>query len=131
MWQNLWIHLISAENLFFQVEKLFSAKIRKMVECHFWANECWDSLASGHLGPLLLKSRGVWGWFYTKTFQVLYIYLLVDPKGQLISKWFLGSSISSKKMNEGIRLYYYDTSGRLVFVRFWRKIDNPKKSFWN
>ena len=43
---------------------------------------------------------------------------VAGTKGQLISKWFLGSSISSKKMNEGIRLYYYDTSGRLVFVRF-------------
>ena len=30
-----------------------------------------------------------------------------------------GQLISSKKTNEGIRLYYYDTSNRLVFVRFF------------
>ena len=29
----------------------------------------WDSLASGHLGPLLLKIWGIWGWFYSKNFS--------------------------------------------------------------
>ena len=52
-------------------------------------------------------------------------------KGQLISKWFLGSSIFLQKMNEQIRLYYYDTSSRLVFVRFLEEIDDPKKPFRN
>ena len=52
-------------------------------------------------------------------------------KAQLISKWFLGSSIFLQKMNEQIRLYYYDTSSRLVFVRFLEEIDDPKKPFRN
>ena len=26
-------------------------------------------------------------------------------------------------------LYYYETSGRLVFVRFWRKLKTPKIHF--
>ena len=41
------------------------------------------------------------------------------------------SSISSKKMNERIRLYYYDTSSGLVFVRFLDKIEDTKKTFRN
>ena len=36
-----------------------------------------------------------------------------------------------QKMNEQIQLYYYDTSGRLVFVRFLEEIDDPKKPFRN
>ena len=36
-----------------------------------------------------------------------------------------------QKTNEQIRLYYYDTSGRLVFVRFLEEIDDPKKPFRN
>ena len=34
------------------------------------------------------------------------------------------------KMNEQIRLYY-DTSGRLVFVRFLGEIEDTKKTFRN
>ena len=61
---------------------------------------------------------------------------LKHAKGQLISKWFLGSSISPKKQtskfnftNEQIQLYYYDTSGRLVFVRFLEKSTTPNNHF--
>ena len=54
-----------------------------------------------------------------------------DVEGQLISKWFLGSSISSKKTNGPIRLYCYGTSSQLVFVRFLEEIDDPKKPFRN
>ena len=32
-----------------------------------------------------------------------------------------------QKTNEWIRLYYYDTSGRLVFVRFLEEIEDAKK----
>ena len=35
----------------------------------------------------------------------------------------------SQKTNETIRLYYYDTSGRIVFVRFFGRIEDTKKSF--
>ena len=55
----------------------------------------------------------------------------IPAKGQIISKWFLMSSISSKKTNEGIRLYYYDTPCRLVFVRFLEEIEDTKKPFRN
>ena len=36
-----------------------------------------------------------------------------------------------QKMNEGIRLYCYDTSNRLVFVRFLEEIEDTKKPFRN
>ena len=52
-------------------------------------------------------------------------------KGQLIAKWFFGVIDFLQKTNEQIRLYYYDTSGRLVFVRFLEEIDDPKKPFRN
>ena len=39
-------------------------------------------------------------------------------KGQLISKGLFWYPQFSQKMNEKNRIYYYDTSGRLVFVRF-------------
>ena len=34
-------------------------------------------------------------------------------------------------MNERILLYYYETSGRLVFVRFLEEIEDTKKTFRN
>ena len=34
-------------------------------------------------------------------------------------------------MNEQILLYYYETSGRLVFVRFLEEIEDTKKTFRN
>ena len=34
-------------------------------------------------------------------------------------------------MNEPIRLYYYDTSGRLVFVLFLEEFEDIKKTFRN
>ena len=37
------------------------------------------------------------------------------------------ADVSSKKTNEQIRLYYCDTSGRLVFVRFLEEIEDTKK----
>ena len=55
----------------------------------------------------------------------------VTCKGQIISKCILVSSIFSKKTNERIRLYYYETSSRLVFVRFWGEIEDTKKPFRN
>ena len=44
---------------------------------------------------------------------------------------FLTQCFSSKKTNERILLYYYETSGRLVFVRFSEKIEDTKKTFRN
>ena len=36
-----------------------------------------------------------------------------------------------QKTNKRIRLYYYDTSSRLAFVRFLEEIQDTKKSFRN
>ena len=36
-----------------------------------------------------------------------------------------------QKTNERIQLYYYDTSSRLVFVRFLEEIEDTKKPFRN
>ena len=36
-----------------------------------------------------------------------------------------------QKANERILLYYYETSGRLVFVRFLEEIEDTKKIFRN
>ena len=36
-----------------------------------------------------------------------------------------------QKTNERILLYYYETSGRLVFVRFLEEIEDTKKTFRN
>ena len=57
--------------------------------------------------------------------------MFLQSKGQIILKLFLVSSISSKKNNERIRLYYYDTSSRLVFFRFLEEIKDTKKPFRN
>ena len=52
-------------------------------------------------------------------------YNRTDAKGQLISKDFLVSSILPK--NE--RKNYYDTRGRIVFVRFLEELKTPKRHF--
>ena len=49
--------------------------------------------------------------------------------GQIILKWFFEVIDFLQKTNEQIRLYYYDTSGRLVFVRFLEETEDNKKTF--
>jgi hypothetical protein len=49
----------------------------------------------------------------------------LGSKDQLISKWFWGSSISSKKRTKE----FVFTTMRCVFVRFLEKIDDLKKPF--
>ena len=46
-------------------------------------------------------------------------------------KQFFGVIKFLQETNEKIRLYYYDTSGRLVFVRFLEEIDDPQKPLQN
>ena len=55
----------------------------------------------------------------------------VQHKGQLISKYLFGMYISSilPKNEQIIRLYYYGTSSRIVFVRFWGELKTPKRHF--
>ena len=54
-----------------------------------------------------------------------------SPKGQSISKGLFGILNSPQKNKKKIRLYYYDTSGRLVFVSFLGEIEDTKKTFRN
>ena len=54
-----------------------------------------------------------------------------DAKGQLISKCLFGVFNFSQKTNDEIQLYCYDTTGRLVFVRILREIEDTKKTFRN
>ena len=57
--------------------------------------------------------------------------MLLLTKGQKKSKWFFQDNISSKKRKERTRLYYYDTSGQLVFIRLLEEIEDTKKIFQN
>ena len=52
-------------------------------------------------------------------------------KGQLISKGLFAILNSSKKRTNKFDLNYYDTSGRLVFVRFLEEFEDTKKTFRN
>ena len=52
----------------------------------------------------------------------------VFTKGQLISKRFFGVINFLQKTNEWIQLYYYDTLGRLVFVRFFGRNQRHQKN---
>ena len=61
----------------------------------------------------------------------IYTVDLTLTKGQLISKGVFGILNSSKKTNEKIRFNYYDTLGRLVFVRFLEEFEDTKKTFRN
>ena len=49
-------------------------------------------------------------------------------KCQTKSKGFFQANVSYKKR---IRLYYYDTPGRFVFVPFLEEIEDTKKMFRN
>ena len=53
-----------------------------------------------------------------------------EAKGQLISKCLFGIFNSPKKWTKKIRLYYYGTSSRIVFVHFLGELKTPK-TFWN
>ena len=48
---------------------------------------------------------------------------------QLISKGLCGILGFFQKLNETIRLDYYDTSGRLFFVPFLQEFEDSKKTF--
>ena len=54
---------------------------------------------------------------------------MASAKGQIISKCFFGVFDFLQKTNEGIQLYYYDTSNRLVFVHFFEENEDTKKHF--
>ena len=54
-----------------------------------------------------------------------------SAKGQVISKCLFDVFNFYQKTKHIIRLYYYDTSGQLVFVCFLREIEDTKKTFQN
>ena len=64
-------------------------------------------------------------WFRPKMY-IFFWWINIFIKGQLISKWFLGSTIFSKNTSEQIHLFNYDW---LVFVCFLEEIDDPKSHF--
>ena len=52
-------------------------------------------------------------------------------KGQTKSKQFFQANISSKKQTNKFYFTTYETSGRLVFVRFLEEIEDTKNTFRN
>ena len=52
-----------------------------------------------------------------------------EKLGQLISKRTFWYPQFFQKMNKKIRLNYYDTLGRLVFVHFMEEFEDTKKTF--
>ena len=69
-------------------------------------------------------------------FFFCYQTLLLEPyfysipvKGQLILKGLFGVFNFLQKTNKRIILYYYETSGRFVFVHFLEEIEDTKKTF--
>ena len=52
-------------------------------------------------------------------------------KGQTKSKYFFQTDVSSKKQTKQIQLYYYDTSGWLVFDNFLEETEDSRKMFRN
>ena len=71
-----------------------------------------------------LWSRVTW-----VSYQIDLLYLWACyPKGQTNLNWFFRPTFLPKK-NERIWLYYYDTSGWLVFVHFLEEIEHTKNTF--
>ena len=68
---------------------------------------------------------------YSVSKQVIRLLNPSISKGQLISKGLVGILNSPKKRTKKFNLQYYDTSGRLVFVRFFGRIEDTKKAFRN
>ena len=58
-------------------------------------------------------------------------YNLVSIKGQIVSKWFLVSSISSKKRTKEFNFTTMAPQVDLFSFVFWRKIEDTKKTFRN
>ena len=53
-------------------------------------------------------------------------FLVERAKGQTKTKLFFQANVSSKKQTNKF-YFYYETSGCLVFVRFWKKLKKKKK----
>ena len=55
----------------------------------------------------------------------------VFPKGQKQLKMIFSGRRFLQKMNERVLLYYYETSGWLIFIHFLEEIEDTKRTFWN
>ena len=64
-------------------------------------------------------------------FLLLSHYFLLDVKRSVNFKRTFWYPQLFQKTNEKIQLNYYDTSGRLVFVRFLEEFEDTKKTFRN
>ena len=81
-------------------------------------------------GSIFSRAIHIWLWIFS-LFKLVWFshhHLMQlfsgDAKAQLILKWFLGSSISSKKRTNEFNF----TTMRLVFVSFLEEIDDPQKN---
>ena len=92
-----------------------------------WSNFLWiDDFFSFHNGA---KKNLHFNWEILRRPQNVN-----GTKGQTKSKRFFSSRCFLGKTNEGILLYYHETSGGFVFVRFFlRKLKTPTKltDFYN
>ena len=77
----------------------------------------------------LLVPKGVQRYPDSGVSTIVFYYFLL--KGQLISKYIFGTLNSPIKRTKKNQLYYYDTSGQLVFVRFLEETEDTKKIFRN
>ena len=89
-----------------------------MVFCY---QNCSDLLWKKNCSNDREKSVEIWGW-RPRIFKIFEM-----TKGQLISKWFLESSISSKKRTNE----FIFTTMRRDFVRFLEEIEDTKNAFRN
>ena len=90
---------------------------------HLWQSQ--EVLATHvHKGPFKYYINFLTGWVGS---EIGHFFLLKVSKTrkQIVKPWIF------QKINKWIRLYYYDTSGRLVFVRFLEEIEDTKKTFRN
>ena len=61
--------------IFLSSRETFLWKFERWKNVIFGPMNCWDSLPSGYLGPLLLKSCSLWSWFYSKNFSRAKLYV--------------------------------------------------------
>ena len=82
--------------------------------CHLWKSEPKNDSRVG----IILPACWVMEWL-----------CFIIYKGQLISKCLFDVFNFSLKMNNKIRVYYFDTSCQLVFLRFLGEIEETQKTF--
>ena len=113
MWQDLYIHSISAENFFCQAWKLFSADIWKMLECHFWTYVMLRQSRVGASRASPAQRSQDLRVVYSKNLFKGYIFCL---KGHLVqgqSTQTVFSKLALRDRNMQVRLFWK------VVLKFW------------